>query len=449
MSPSGSLGGPVPEPLTHPRWESALASPVQLYRGPVDHRWQEVPVRGEGQVWLGWLPSPRVFISWGFDHTSELESIYTLNTLEITLPGVGAGRTHLGGSPDPPEGRTPASRAVRLSGAVDRFIAGVDKPIGDVRFLVINGPELLGSSLNDQRGFWRGRVVLDAHPWRFTLDQRRGMHDIKHQLKWSFPFGFTHVGRIERRDGAGIDVAEAAEALSLLGFLLSFIRGAAVAPVLPCGLDEQGAVVWEDWGSINRIVDPWRGTISWFDPSLTEHLGTLSDGFASRWTNPDDQQVLRFGIGLYLSSNDPRPLQTALTLAVAGLELFAWVYLVRDGEMDAADFDDQGARPRTLHGLLNQIGVPTDRTPTELPTLRKGGELGPHAIWKLRSRFSHPRIGTTDVDRELLGEAWRLATWYLEMTLLHWLEYTGPYGSRLIPGRWEGDTGPVPWVPAT
>ena len=57
----------------------------------------------EGQAWLGWLPSPRVFLSWGFDHPSGWKIAHEADTIEVVLPGVGeGGLVHLGGSPDPP-----------------------------------------------------------------------------------------------------------------------------------------------------------------------------------------------------------------------------------------------------------------------------------------------------------------------------------------------------------
>jgi len=312
---------------------------------------------------------------------------------------------------------------------------------------VVNGPELLGEHLEDGKGgFWGGRTVLKAGDWTFVLDQRRDMSNVKGDLKWSHPFGLTHIGQLTRLDGAGIALDDAHEALDLLGYFLSFVRGAAVASVLPCGLDASGGTVWEDWGSANRTVHPWRTTISWFDMTLTKHLPQLFAGFERRWTESDDQQVLRYALAFYQGSNDPRPLQTGLTLALTGLELMAWAYLVGDGKMPEADFDARGARQRTIKRLLDAVGIDTSRVPDQLPRLRRDGRLGHDALWDLRNRFTHPRMATIATDHNLLGEAWRLATWYLELVLLHWFEYAGPYGSRLKAGRWQGDTEPTPWA---
>lgn len=253
------------------------------------------------------------------------------------------------------------------------------------------------------------------------------------------------MGQLKRVDGGNIALAEANDALDLLAYFMSFVKGAAVAPVLPCGLDSAGATVWEDWGSVNRTVHPWRTTLSWFDPSVTSRLEHLFAGFARRWHDEADQDVLRYVLAFYESGNDPRPLQTAINLAVAGLELMSWVQLVRDGNMPESEFEDHGARARTIRELVGSVGIDTDRVPEELQSLRRQGQLGHDAIWKLRSRFTHPRMHSISTQHEVLEDAWRLATWYLELVLLHWFGYEGSYMSRLRP-RWVGDVTEVPWV---
>jgi hypothetical protein len=187
--------------------------------------------------------------------------------------------------------------------------------------------------------------------------------------------------------------------------------------------------------------------LSWFDRSLTHRLQALVEGFESRWTTTHDREVLKYAIGLYLGANNPQPLQTGLTLAVSGLELMAWVYLVRDGTMSEREFDKQGERASTFKELLSRVDVDVSRVPTSLPALKKSGQLGPDAIWRLRRQISHPRLDRRPADPDLTIDAWRISTWYLELVMLHWFGYAGSYGSRLKE-RWMGDVDPVPWQPS-
>jgi hypothetical protein len=436
----------MPSVLTHPRWTGKLGSAIELYHGPIHCELESQTVVAEGEVWIDWLPSPRTFVSIRSGEDLLRTAIEVPDEIEVVLPGLGRGTVSLGGGPDAPGAVSDPAHSVTLTGSVVRFEVGSDEPVPEVRFLVINGPALLGSRLDTESGgFWAGRTVLQGGYWRYTIDQRQDMSTVEQKLKWSVPFGFTHLGKLERTDTARVSRLEASEALELLGYFLSFVRGASVAPVLPSGIDETGAIAWEDWGSLNHVVDPWRTTISWFDRTLTEHLPSLFSGLAVRWEDENDREVLRYATGFYAGANKPRPLQTGLTLAVSGLELMAWVYLVRDGTMLPEEFEDHGARPRSFRELLGMLQIDTQHVSRLLPILRASGRLGPEAIWDLRTRFTHPRMGTIEVDHDLLVEAWTLATWYYELVLLRWFGYTELYGSRLKPDRWQGDTHPVPW----
>ncbi len=116
----------------------------------------------------------------------------------------------LRGSSDPPEVSTSeAAHPVTMSGCVGDFVVGADLAAGDVRFVVINGSELMGEYLDDtDGGFWAARTTLISARWRFVLDQRRDMSRFKGDQKWPYLYGFTHVGQLVRLDGAAIAVEE-------------------------------------------------------------------------------------------------------------------------------------------------------------------------------------------------------------------------------------------------
>lgn len=75
------------------------------------------------------------------------------------------------------------------------------------------------------------------------------------------------------------------------------------------------------------------------------------------------------------------------------------------------------------------------------PCMRKvlqgRGSHAPPGMWCSRRGGPSPS--------ELL-EAWQLATWYLELTILRLIDYRGPYASRLVLGKRENETEPVPWA---
>jgi len=115
----------------------------------VESGFEGTPVTGEGNAWLGCFPSPRVFMSFGFDSPYRFSIPIAQDSVEVTLPERGGGGVvRLGGSPDPPEGEQASHRHVVVrAGDVARFEVGAtEKEVRDVRFVIINDLRFRGPS---------------------------------------------------------------------------------------------------------------------------------------------------------------------------------------------------------------------------------------------------------------------------------------------------------------
>jgi hypothetical protein len=98
--------------------------------------------------------------------------------------------------------------------------------------------------------------------------------------------------------------------------------------------------------------------------------------------------------------------------------------------------------------------------PTEVPghfeaLSSRGSRIGqsdwtsPEALFNVRNSLVHPPRKLDEAEwptSDELVEAWQLATWILELSLLHVLGYDGEYWCRLrlVGSGW--DTGAVPWA---
>jgi hypothetical protein len=104
-----------------------------------------------------------------------------------------------------------------------------------------------------------------------------------------------------------------------------------------------------------------------------------------------------------------------------------------------------------LRALVNWAGLPVD-VPETLPAFRKWASeqdeplSGPAAVVSVRNWVTHP----TDANTKDLAslppsdrhQAWYLALWYLDVSILHLLNYNGPYRNRANGGAYEA----VPWA---
>ena len=184
--------------------------------------------------------------------------------------------------------------------------------------------------------------------------------------------------------------------------------------------------------------------MSWFDPSLTSQLAQLFTGFARRWDDEADQAtplrscLLRERQRSTAVTDRNQPRSCRARTHVVGTAGTGWEH---------ARVGVRGPRSVGTHNRgAGQVRWYRHGTRARgLQALRYQGYLGHDAIWKLRSRFTHPRMHSISTDYDVLKDAWRLATWYLELVLLHWFEYEGSYMSRLQP-RWAGDVTEVPWL---
>jgi hypothetical protein len=82
------------------------------------------------------------------------------------------------------------------------------------------------------------------------------------------------------------------------------------------------------------------------------------------------------------------------------------------------------------------------------PILKYGWTSGPVTLTKLRNGMAHPRqlqrsYATTALQRY---EARQLSLWYLELSILRLVGFTGRYGNRLRRSRWKGQVEKVPWA---
>ncbi len=102
---------------------------------------------------------------------------------------------------------------------------------------------------------------------RLTAVERS--NEVFKSLKETGGYAFTHLGLLDRRDGASFEAAAADEFLNTLVVFLSFARGAACSVPVRWGVSANGDVTWQTWGS--PIVDAWKTPDNWFD----EHHGNL------------------------------------------------------------------------------------------------------------------------------------------------------------------------------
>ena len=464
--------------------------PILLYRGPMKGHWTDTEaittafpaapgekqpsnfaqqlidgVQGTGEVTLALSPAPHV--SWLF-----LAMIWPpMQGWPVLVPPGAlttefATRAGPGGPPELPESRHESAGRSRVF-----FPVQVGDPNGrldEIRFYLVNFQvlQLIDNVNRGERSDPLARMDLRADGWRVEIESlpNEEFGQVVHHLEEQRGYAITHTCRIWREGGKAAQnpftFAEAESILEAVQLFFSFVRGGMVAVALPVGY-RNGTSEFEQWSVTTvdpgRYPDPHRsrpypGWDLWYDhPPFNRKaaawLPPMFEQFAAKWWHPDSQfqklwrKVFR---ELILTYTDAERMEqsTAIVPACTALETLGWAVLVKMEQWITEDRPPGGGRSEyesltaadRLRLLLRWAGLSTE-IPTSLSRIRQEAQGrdnwdGPQIATWARNRVVHPDRRDRLVDG-IAAEAWLLAMWYAELTILKLLDYDGWFRDRL------------------
>ncbi|MGD0863392.1 MAG: hypothetical protein ABSA21_11635 [Candidatus Limnocylindrales bacterium] len=393
-------------------------------------------VAGRGRVLMPWLPTPALRFELEGSPSGDLQTEGT-----VSLWGQKArGRCLITSRPLFP------AMPGKIEGIVNGPLAiGGTPQMARLVVHVINFPKFLGRPIEVGKRSWlRGRASLAGNGWKFTIDACPHVGQLVDGLNATGGYAITHVGVLEREDGALFRPRQAADPLDRIGNLLSFASGAWAIPQLYVGVAADGRQVFRECGA--RPVGRWGGHSRWFNDLDVESLERAFVGFDRLWAKGVWREPLKLLIYLYVNANAGPP-DIGLVLAQAALEQMAWHLLVNDRKVVSADGFGKLPAADQLRLLVSSCGIPLD-TPSSLQDLAamrtQGRQVtdGPDRIARLRNDFVHPPSGGSSARTHgRIVDAWRLSLWYLELALLSLMGQSGTYRSRLN----SGEVSSLPW----
>ncbi len=183
----------------------------------------------------------------------------------------------------------------------------------------------------------------------------------------------------------------------------------------------------------------------------------LCKRFSSMYTDDFWRPILLRLLHVYIVCNTltTLPAEVAVVAVQTSLETMANAFLLESTPqiLSKSSFDKMSAAQR-MNELLTQLAIPAG-IPDSLPNLEKTASMlslctGPEILVKLRNVIIHPTRGNRMVFGHFSAysriEAWRLAMWYYDLSLLSLFGYRGAYVSRLLPGYEHERTEKVPWA---
>jgi hypothetical protein len=422
---------------------------IHLHSGDLSLEMSGVTVRGSGSIELRWLPSPRLLLSFTGLARDRLQH----DRMVVWAPEIGLRSRALSTGISMNIMARPPGVPVTVSGVL-LGQARVRRAHGrqrSMQFHLSSFPDLFGVDPDslDPQDRRRGRVVMDVGVWRVSVESVRNIRELTESLRATGGYAITHTGVLERRDGRVFSDVAAEPIRSALYYTLSFARGAWCGPMLFLHRGAAGQVLGEDW----RVpkTDPWSRSSTWFDEMHADSLGVVFDGVIGLWSDPTWRDTLTLAISMFVDANKNASPEVSLLTSQAALELLAWVVLVERGPLSPGAFKAiGGGATGRISALLRSCQIPT-AIPSALQNLRAfarryGWKTGPTTVVGIRNGIVHPtqRKRSFSSSATQRYEARALASWYVELVILHALGYRGHYRNRLR-ARWVGVVEKVPW----
>ncbi len=296
---------------------------------------------------------------------------------------------------------------------------------------------------------WISSFVLSHDEWVFeftAVEERTLLYNPSIQDE---DYLVTHHLCMRRENDLSFSAAEAHAELDDLSTFLSFCHGHWVSTTLAAGVDANGVVVMEEWGT--GLLSSWTRGSNWLD----EHHGTgmieLFPKFTKLVRSSDEwrktiKQLIYWDVRSDTNLVGP---DGSCILLQAALEHLAWQVLVRQKKSLSEDGFAKLPAADQLRLLLSTlsvpIGLPQDFTEVQALAKEFNWIDGPQAFVEIRNRLVHPPKNKNQNKRLPYYEAYLIGKWYLELAVLSSCGYTGVYSNRTHKMRSVGDVERVPW----
>jgi hypothetical protein len=412
--------------------------------------WDSRSLRGMAEVRCAFVPSPRLILEVISDAPNRHEVMGLIlgeaqTDTTIHLPERGA-------STEVFVRRYSNGESVKITVLPKRQPWTIEsgQSLALVEFLLPNFMGLFGTRREEKgREFivHSEEISLRSDSWNVVMSSLPNTHGIILELKEVGGYGITNIGEIRKSGDNTFTEKEAEDVLIALHYFMSFARGRWCSPILARGYSVDGEMSWESWGA--GLLDEWGPQGSWCGVFSGDALRETFPGFLLRWTDELWRDAIRTAIYWYVRSNCAASgVDGALVLSQAALEKLSWVSLVQsEGALSSDGFQRLPAADQ-LRLMLTRFRIPLE-IPRKLTNLagvgREFGLDGPGVISGARNAVIHPVGKQESRYRGACHEAWSLALWYLELSLLHLFGYRGRYSSRVsLKGAGLADF--VPWV---
>jgi hypothetical protein len=268
------------------------------------------------------------------------------------------------------------------------------------------------------------------------------------ELKRFGGYLITHLGFLQKKDGADFTADEPKSVLNFLYLLLSFCKGVPTPTFLTQGLNSTGDVVWYEIGG--KRIASWKKCNNWFTDAGID-LNAFTSGFHDLFNSKNFKnhiaEIINWYNTVYITSDN----YSSVIICHTALELISWTYLTKELNVLTADGYEKLSSGDRLSLTLTYKGIPINTPPKlkKLDALGKANNLsGPLLYSTVRNKIVHPPSKRRNdfIGGKVVFETRLLGAWYLELFILALSNYNGHYSNITDYSGYRGATEFVPWA---
>lgn len=329
-------------------------------------------------------------------------------------------------------------------------------PVKKISFSVPNLKEIIGEQIKKTQAesvnTCMGRLKLEDEKNLITIDKCFEYKDLIKELKNKRGYCILYKGELNKKRGR-LDYNEGIKTLYCLNLFLSFINGMNTSALFIKGFYENKEQ-WCDY--TNYKVDNYEFTYNWSQNINQQEIKELWHNFYGSWKDIEKKKVLTNLVNWYVFINkNNKSAEAAIIMAQAAIELaYNWIIVEKKKYIVSNDSEIIKASNK-IRLLLSQFKISND-IPIKFTNLRKLAcketsiEGAPEALVGVRNSIVHSQKTKREKFQKLnnatIAEVYEIYLWYVELSILFFLEYNGKYCNRTSSDKWPIEKEKVPWA---
>ena len=329
----------------------------------------------------------------------------------------------------------------------DGYIKSKNYFVDSVDFYIVNLDRYSGKLIMHEDKLFAGRMEFNIGDLEVTIDKRYDFtKELNDTLKDKSGTIITHIGRMKKRDGSFFKTNNINDVLDNISMALSFMCGRYVDICIVKGYEKDHNIFRlcrECIVSSFRFVPNWRDTVA--NNHNIEKYMTL---MCSRLNDLYYGQAIKQVIDWYIETVGNTTIENNIISMQIALETLSYVVLVEQNKVLSDEEFDENLSATNIRMLLNSCKIPIGKEELYLfdEYIQNKFTDGVDLIIYFRNKIVHPsrKRNRATLHVEDMWNIIQIAIRYVELVILHMIEYKGEYSNRLKP-RSYGEVELVPW----